>query len=84
MPEPKIEPAAVITAVEDYVRRELDDAARYDNRTPLDETGIYDLHLLAARVYALGYSDGEVAESGRGGARLTRAREAARKENPDA
>lgn len=84
MPESKIEPSEVVQAVENYVLGELADADRHPNRALLDEDGVYALHRLAAHVYEIGYSDGEASEAGRGGARLTRAREAARKENPNA
>lgn len=56
---PRIETPAVVGAVEMYVSDELRKATQYDNRTPLDESGIYSLHLLAAHVYAMGYDDGE-------------------------
>ena len=77
---PKIEPFQVIQAVEDYVRSELADAANYDNRQPLDESGIWSLHDLAAQVYALGHADGAAAESARMSGRRDREREAAREE----
>lgn len=57
--EARISPAAVVQAVEDYVESELSDAARYDNREPLDESGIWSLHRLAAVIYAIGWADGE-------------------------
>jgi hypothetical protein len=59
MSEQWIEPPDVVGAVETYVYAELADAEKYDNRTPLDEPGIYSLHLLAAHVYAMGYEAGE-------------------------
>lgn len=59
MADSRIEPQAVVAAVEDYVTTELNDAARYENRQPLDESGVYSLHVLAARVYALGWDDAE-------------------------
>lgn len=57
--EARISPASVVQAAEDYVESELTDAARYDNRTPLDESGIWSLHRLAAAIYAIGWADGE-------------------------
>lgn len=48
----------VANAVDEYVRKELHDADKFDNRTPLDESGIFSLHLLAARIFAKGYELG--------------------------
>ena len=56
---PRIEPPDVVMAVEQYVSRELSDAEKYENRTPLDESGIWSLHALAARIYAMGWEGGE-------------------------
>ncbi len=55
----------VAQAVEEYVDSELSDAAKYENRTPLDESGIRSLHRLAARIYQMGYDAGERVESER-------------------
>ena len=55
-------PRAQVDEVEQYIDKELDDAARYDNREPLDESGIYSLHRLAERLYAAGFTDGATAE----------------------
>lgn len=57
----RIEPPEVIAEVEQYVHRELADAESYSNRTPLDESGIWSLHALAAEVYAMGWKAGETA-----------------------
>lgn len=73
--QPRILPRALIEAVERYVERELDDAAKYDNRHPLDESGIWSLHALAAKVYAVGWGDGEAAEQERARAERRRAKE---------
>lgn len=59
------EPATVASMVEQYVYGELADAEKYDNRTPLDESGIYSLHRLAAEIYAVGWRDGDAAGSER-------------------
>ena len=53
-----IEPREVIDLVERFVSEALRDAERYENRAPLDESGIYGLHQLAREVYALGVRDG--------------------------
>lgn len=53
----RIEPQAVVDLVEEYVRKELSDAEKYENRDLLDESGIYSLHSLAADAYAKGYED---------------------------
>ena len=52
-----IEPAAVVQAVDRYVRDELAQAKNYDNRSPLDESGVYSLHMLAAEVYAMAWDE---------------------------
>lgn len=54
-----IEPVAVAERVDRYVGRALHDAARVDNSTPLDESGVWELHRLAAEIYALGHEAGE-------------------------
>ena len=70
----RIEPDSVVSAVEQYVRAELRDADRFSNRTPLDESGIYSLHALAARIYALGWEDGERATDRRSHGLMERSR----------
>ena len=50
-----IEPAEIVQLVEGYVGKELRDAEQYDNRTPLDSSGVYSLHLLAAEIYAVAW-----------------------------
>ena len=70
---PRIEPAPVVQAVEEYVSQELHDAEAYSNRTPLDDSGVFALHALAAEVYAQGWRDGELAEAEK--ARRARQRE---------
>ncbi|WP_052956748.1 hypothetical protein [Mycolicibacter heraklionensis] len=59
MSENRIVTPQVAELVDRYAERELDDARKFDNSTPLDESGIYSLHMLAARIYAYGFSDGE-------------------------
>lgn len=51
-------PASLIQIVERYVESEQRDFKRYENREPFDASGIYDLHSLAATIYAIGYEDG--------------------------
>lgn len=53
-----IEPPEVADRVEEYISSELSDAEKYGNRSPLDESGIWSLHRLAATIYALGWRQG--------------------------
>lgn len=69
---------AVVQQVEEYIYSELSDAAKYENRTPLDESGIWSLHALAARIYQLGFDDGERIESERARAERLRERDRAK------
>lgn len=69
MPTP-IEPHEVVSAVESYVASQLHAAQEYENRSLLDESGISELHHLAAEAYALGFADG---------AQTARVRESARR-----
>lgn len=73
---PRIEPQQVIQNVEQYIESELDAAARYDNREPLDSSGAYSLHRLAAEIYAAGWADGERAEAERSREQRRRDRDA--------
>lgn len=63
--QPRVMPAAVVQQVESYVDDELAQARKYDNRQPLDESGVHTLHRLAAQVYAAGWADGEAAQAER-------------------
>ncbi len=86
MPEtPMPEPFEVTMLVETFVNDEHRNAQRFDNRTLLDQSGVYDLHTLAAKIYALGFKDGRVAESVRENGVRQRERDAARAvaESPD-
>lgn len=74
--QPRILPIALVQAVDTYAERELADAAKYDNRQPLDESGIWSLHALAAKCYAAGWADGEAAEGQRTRAARNRQRDA--------
>ena len=53
-----IEPAEVALLVERYVDNALEKAAKYENSTPLDDSGVWDLHRLAAEIYAGGFGVG--------------------------
>jgi len=53
-----IEPIGIVQIVEDYIRSELGSCEKYENRTPLDYSGTYSLHELAATIYAAGFHDG--------------------------
>ena len=55
----------VVHLVDAYVGKELADAKRFDNRAPLDESGIYSLHLLAATIFAKGYELGQMSAEAR-------------------
>lgn len=66
MPDyPIVEPPAVVELIEGFVDDEHRDNARYDNRTLLDDSGVFSLHRAAAQIYAMGYRDGEMAQSAR-------------------
>jgi hypothetical protein len=55
---PPPEPQTVVDMVERYVDRAVR-RAREDDSTPLDDSSVFGLHLLATEVYARGYHDGE-------------------------
>jgi hypothetical protein len=58
MADRPVEPFAVAQMVEAYATDQYRDAEKYSNRELLDESGIYDLHALAGRIYALGFNEG--------------------------
>lgn len=60
MSDESVEPAEVALAVEMYVDRELHDAEKFANRQPLDGSGVYSLHTLAAALYAMGWRAGHM------------------------
>lgn len=60
-----IEPNDVVRLIEEYIDDERRAAEKSETRTPLDEEGIYRLHSVAARVYALGFYDGTCAANER-------------------
>lgn len=53
-----VEPQDVARLVEGYAATQLDEARKYQNREPLDDSGVGSLHRLAADIYALGYEEG--------------------------
>lgn len=71
-------PVEISNLVNQYVESELADAAKYSNRSPLDESGVYSLHTLAREIYHEGWKDGlhYNAEQERGARRQEKAREA--------
>lgn len=72
-----IEPIAIAQQVDAYVTGAIEDAHRYENSELLDENGIYGLHVLAARIYAQGFADGEATQSWKHSAQRSRERDAA-------
>lgn len=52
-------PIDVVQEVERYVESELADAVKFDNREPLDDSGVFSLHRVVAQAYARGFDDGE-------------------------
>jgi len=77
MSERLVEPFAVAQLVEQYASDEIRDAAKYSNRAPLDESGVYSLHTLAARIYQLGFNEGASVERWRNAEQRHRDRERA-------
>lgn len=65
MAERLVEPFPVAQLVEEYASDQYRDAAKYSNREVLDESGIHDLHTLAAKIYALGFNEGQAVEGWR-------------------
>lgn len=53
-----VEPQAIANLIETFVNDEYEDDRKYENRTPLDESGVWTLHQLAAAIYALGFEEG--------------------------
>lgn len=69
-------PATVISDVERYVEDALENARKYDNSTPLDDSGVVGLHALAQRIYAAGWKDGCAAQREMDRGRYQRRRDA--------
>ena len=80
-PTARIEPPDVVRVVEDYINSELDQASKYDNRAPLDESGCWTLHSVAAQIYALGFDAGETTQMERERGQRQRDRAATRAAN---
>jgi hypothetical protein len=57
--ESRIVTPDIVFQIDNWVSKQLDDAKQYENSEPLDESGIYSLHLLAAQIYAAGFQAGE-------------------------
>lgn len=72
-----IEPIAIAQQVDAYVAGAVEDAHRYENSELLDESGVYGLHVLAARIYAQGFADGEATQTWKHTAQRSRERDAA-------
>lgn len=79
MAERSIEPFEVARIVEDYVDAQFLAAEKFTNRELLDDSGVYDLHTLAGRIYAVGFRDGAASEGWRQAASNRRERAAARR-----
>jgi len=75
MSDRPIETFAVAELVEQYVSDQNRDAVKYSNRELLDESGIYDLHTLAAHIYTLGFNEGARVEGLRKNEQRQRIRE---------
>lgn len=78
MSDNMIEPPNVIHLVDHYIDQEVRDAERYENRTPLDDSGAWSLHQLARDIYALGVADGAEQARARAGSQRQRERNAAK------
>jgi|GEM_PF-7098063 len=66
-------PAEISNLIDQFADTEHRNARKYSNSEPLDESGIYDLHQVAARIYATGFDDGRRVESERQRAKHARA-----------
>jgi hypothetical protein len=74
MTDAHILPCEQVADVDRWVDSELSDAAKYDNRAPLDDSGVWSLHRLAAKMYAAGWDAGERAATERENAARRRER----------
>lgn len=48
-------PCGLAELVERYVDKALANAREYENSSPLDESGVFELHRLAAKIYTAGF-----------------------------
>lgn len=55
----------VVNAVDEYIGTETRQVERSSNREMLDESGIFSLHLLAAKIFAKGYELGQLSAEAR-------------------
>jgi hypothetical protein len=67
-----VEPLVIAEMVESFVDSEHEDDRKYENRTPLDESGVWTLHQLAGRIYAAGFDEGSRTTEVRGRGRRQR------------
>ena len=74
-----VEPEAIVALVEAFVNDEHEDDRKYTNRTPLDESGVWSLHQLAAAIYAAGFDAGTRTEEARGRGKRQRKSDADRR-----
>ena len=58
-----VEPKAVADIIEEFVDDEHRGAGKWANRSPLDESGVFTLHRLAADIYTAGFKEGERTEA---------------------
>jgi hypothetical protein len=79
-----VEPLEVAQEVERYVDGEFRDAEKYSIRDLLDESGVYSLHSLAARIYQRGFNDGRAVEGWKRNEQRQRTRDAERRKGEQA
>lgn len=74
-----VEPFEVARLVDQYADDQHLAASKYTNSEPLDESGIYTLHNVAARIYALGFKEGQQVQNWRDSAERSRKQDAERR-----
>ncbi|MCI2959534.1 hypothetical protein MN032_17755 [Agromyces atrinae] len=62
-PDRPVEPVDVARQVESYVYDQHAAAAKFTNAPLLGQSGVYDLHSLAARIYQRGFNDGVISQA---------------------
>lgn len=75
-----IEPRPVVDLVERFVDKAHADAAKFDNVELLDESQVFSLHLTAAEIYALGFTEGVASAEARRHSQRVRDREHLKRE----